>query len=79
MTYADKKTCPFLILHGDKDNLVPLKQSRMLYEKLKAAGTDVKIHVVEGAGHGFISAEVDNMVDTFFEKHIKNLKTENKK
>ncbi len=35
--YITKDAAPFLIMHGDKDNIVPLAQSRILDEALKAA------------------------------------------
>lgn len=51
--HADKKTVPFLIMHGDMDKTVPLEQSTRLHEKLKAAGTDSTLIIMKGQGHGF--------------------------
>jgi acetyl esterase/lipase len=50
-----KKTTipPFLIVQGDKDPLVPDAQSRELADKLKEAGVENELVIVEGAGHGF--------------------------
>jgi acetyl esterase/lipase len=39
VTYVSSHAPPFLILHGDHDDLVPLQQSRELYQKLKATVT----------------------------------------
>ncbi len=61
----------FLIMHGDKDNLVPLGQSELLHEALRKAGVASTLHVVQGAGHGFGGPEVQKMVDEFFDKHLK--------
>jgi acetyl esterase/lipase len=52
ITYIDKNCPPFLIIHGDKDNVVPVGQSRMLDDALKAAGIESTLIVVSGAGHG---------------------------
>jgi len=75
ITYVTKDDPPFLIVHGDKDQSVPHNQSQLLYEALKKAGVQVKLHTVKGAGHGrFNSPEVDKMVDDFFDKHLKGKK-----
>lgn len=50
--YASKGDPPFLIVHGDKDPLVPLHQSQLLGEALRKADVDVTLYVVPGAGHG---------------------------
>jgi uncharacterized protein len=39
---------PLLVLHGDRDDIVPLDHGRALYE---AAPGPKRIHVFEGAGH----------------------------
>jgi predicted esterase len=42
----------FLILHGDKDNAVPIENTRKAVEKLKALNAKVEYIEVPGAGHG---------------------------
>src|SRR4029079_7855977 len=44
---------PTLIIHGDADKLVPMQQSQMIVEKLKAAGVKAKLIVKPGAAHGW--------------------------
>lgn len=75
ITYVTEDDPPFLIIHGDKDRLVPISQSQLLYDALKAAGVQVKFHTVKGAGHGFDSPQVDRMVDDFFDRHLEGSKT----
>ena len=70
MTYIDKTDVPFLIMHGDKDQLVPLRQSEMLEKALKAAGVPVTLFVVKGAGHGFAGLAEAKMVVDFFERNL---------
>jgi acetyl esterase/lipase len=65
---------PFLIVHGDRDDLVPLRQSELLHAALKAAGVNATLYVVKGASHGSIEVvtpEVRSIILAFFEKHLK--------
>ena len=68
ITYVTIDDPPFLIVHGNKDPLVPWQQSKYLHEAMQTAGLkDVKFEIVEGAGHGFRRSEqVAKMVETFF-------------
>lgn len=44
---------PFLIIHGDRDPLVPLEQSIRFHHRLQEAGVDAELVIVENAGHSF--------------------------
>lgn len=44
---------PLLVLHGDADPVVPVEQSKVLAERVRAAGGDVELQVYTGEGHGF--------------------------
>jgi acetyl esterase/lipase len=39
------------LVHGDRDPIVPLAQPRALLERMRAAGEDAALAVVEGTGH----------------------------
>jgi len=72
ITYVTSNDPPFLIVHGDKDPLVPHNQSEILYKALQKAGVKAKFHTVAGGGHGdFKEPAVEKMVEDFFEKHLK--------
>ncbi len=72
IAYATAHDPPFLIVHGDKDPLVPHNQSEMLYDALKNAGVDVTFYTVSGGGHGgFKDPQVDILVAEFFNKHLR--------
>ncbi len=58
ITFVDADDPPFLIFHGDRDDIVPLDQSRILVAALKKAGVSVTLVVVPGGGHGFPGTEV---------------------
>lgn len=75
VTYVSKDNPPFLIMHGDVDALVPVKQSEALHEALKSAGIEATLVIIKGAGHGgnqFDSAENREKVAEFFKKHLKS-------
>ncbi|MCS3868524.1 dipeptidyl aminopeptidase/acylaminoacyl peptidase [Chryseobacterium ginsenosidimutans] len=44
---------PTFILHGDKDKVAPLKQSKKLEKKLKKANIETSLIVVKDGVHGF--------------------------
>lgn len=56
LVYVSSDDPPFLILHGDMDELVLLEQSQVFYDSLTAAGVPVTLQVVRNAGHGFSQA-----------------------
>ncbi|MFM8320392.1 MAG: alpha/beta hydrolase fold domain-containing protein [Chloroflexota bacterium] len=56
LTYVHADAPPFLLLHGDQDRTVPLQQSQLLYDALRAAGAPVELVVVQNAGHSFRQA-----------------------
>jgi acetyl esterase/lipase len=72
--YAAAGNPPFLILHGDRDPLVPVGQSEILFAALRRANVDVIFHKIVGAGHGgppFQSPVVRAMVLAFLDQHLK--------
>ena len=65
ITYVTSDDPPFLIVHGDRDDVVPPGQSVLLRDALEAAGVPATLQVVEGAGHGWTRRpEVDALVPT---------------
>ena len=72
ITYVSKDDCPFLIIHGDQDKLVPYQQSVLLKDALEGAGVPVTLYRVEGGGHGwFKDPKVPTLTKAFLEKHLK--------
>ena len=69
LTYVDKTDPPFLMVHGDKDPLVPHGQSEILQEALKKAGVANELYTVKDGGHGgFKDAEVPRKVEAFLKE-----------
>jgi len=50
---VDGEEPPFLFIHGDADETVPLSQSEKMCERLKANGVRAEVAVLPGVGHGF--------------------------
>ena len=80
VTYVTADDPPFLMLHGEKDALVPIEQSDILLAALQAAGVPAELVPVANAGHSFkpnggqISPsrkEITQLVVTFFEEALK--------
>jgi acetyl esterase/lipase len=72
--YACKDAPPFLFLHGDRDPVVPLKQSEVLARKLEEAGGWARVSVQEGEGHGWRGEKLRNSIADmilFFDEHLK--------
>jgi acetyl esterase/lipase len=51
--HVTKDDPPTLMIHGDKDDLVPLDHSKQILAAFQKEGVDTNLIVIEGAGHGF--------------------------
>jgi len=72
ITYVTKDDPPFLIVHGDKDPLVPHNQSELLLSALQKVEVEARLYTVKGGGHGgFQDPNVNRLVAEFFAKHLK--------
>jgi acetyl esterase/lipase len=62
---------PTLIIHGDKDTLVPIQQAEIIIAKLKDAGVPAELVVKAGAAHGWpnIGQDMPTIAD-WFDKHL---------
>jgi dipeptidyl aminopeptidase/acylaminoacyl peptidase len=77
LTYVSKDSAPFLIMHGDQDDVVPLAQSEALAAALKKAGVEVTLQVIKGNKHGgpgFTTPENRKLIEDFFAKHLRQEK-----
>lgn len=72
--YVTKDDPPILIVHGTKDNVVPISQAQLFYDKLKKAGVDVTFVKMENGGHGIGGKEIMERVTDFFAKHLQGKK-----
>ncbi len=79
-TYITPDDPPFLIMHGDMDNVVPASQSQLLHAALLAGGVSSTLVVVHNGGHGFNSvggpidppyAEIARTILNFFDHYLR--------
>lgn len=77
---------PFLILHGERDPLVPPSQSQIFYDKLVETGVPATLVMVKNAGHGFVPMggpisptrdELTKMIADFFDRYLKKMPASN--
>jgi acetyl esterase/lipase len=57
-TYVTKKAPRFLFIHGTNDHVVPISQSKSLYDQLVKSGIDAEYIAVPSAKHGFTGPEL---------------------
>jgi acetyl esterase/lipase len=65
---------PSLMVHGDKDELVPLWHSEKIRDALRASDVAADLVVIEGAGHGFNAAGNETMFRAmveWFDTHLR--------
>jgi acetyl esterase/lipase len=75
VTYASSDDPPFLIIHGNKDMVVPYNQSERMYAALKKVKVECYFVTVDGGGHGgFRNPEVQKRERQFFDKHLRGVK-----
>ncbi|MFO0796600.1 MAG: alpha/beta hydrolase [Gemmataceae bacterium] len=69
--HATKESAPALIVHGDKDALVPIQQAEVMVAAYKQAGATAELVVKPGAGHGWgdIGKDIEKFVD-WFDRHL---------
>ncbi len=67
---ADRSYVPFLIAHGDCDDLVDIQQSVKFVKRMEECGADISFVVVEGAEHegSFWSAHLWEIFKGFLDK-----------
>lgn len=78
ISYITPDDPPFLLQKGDQDCTVPVGQSQLLADALKAAGLDVRFDLLKGVGHGdsgstpvFESTENVQLVLAFLDAKLK--------
>lgn len=79
ITHVTPDDPPFLLIHGDRDELVPVEQSQLMYDRLVQTGVPAQLVVVQNAGHSFTSpygsitptfAEINQILLEFLERYL---------
>lgn len=69
--HIDGDEPPFLVVHGNRDRIVPYAQSVDFVKALRAKDVDTTFITVDGAGHGQgFGPDVEKAVSTFLGKHL---------
>src|SRR5262249_25349651 len=82
ISHAADASAPFLLIHGEDDELVPVAQSRAMARALKLAGKDVQLLCVRHAGHNLaplpVAAtepsreEINRILGAFFDRALRS-------
>lgn len=72
VTYVTADDPPFLILHGDRDGVAPVAQSKILHERLTAVGVPATLVIVQNGDHSLgganatpTQAEINEIINAF--------------
>ena len=65
LAHLTDAVCPFLIVHGDQDDVVPPNQSAALHEALTKAGGKSSLIMLEGEGHSFTFGAWDRVREAY--------------
>lgn len=72
--HVSARSAPHLIVHGDADVVVPMHQSKRLYDALKAVGVEAALRVLPGVGHSgeivYADSDVRDEIAEFFTRHL---------
>jgi acetyl esterase/lipase len=80
ITHVTPDDPPFLLIHGDRDELVPYEQSQLMYDRLIQTGVPAQLVIVKNAGHSMIGpggstqptlAEINQIILDFLAKYLR--------
>ena len=69
---------PTLLIHGDKDELVPIEHSEKIFAEFEKHKVTSELLVIKGAGHGFRGEDgkrASEALIAWFEKHLLKKRT----
>lgn len=71
---------PFLLIHGDRDEVVPVEQSQLMYDRLLEMDVPAELVIVHNARHSLTApdgsasptpGEINQMIQEFLATHLK--------
>jgi acetyl esterase/lipase len=71
--FVSDKAAPSLMIHGDKDELVPIEHSQKLHAALQEKKAVSELLTIEGAAHGYNAEHNKRVIPAmvgWFEKHL---------
>jgi len=79
ITHVTPDDPPFLLIHGDRDELVPYEQSQLMYDRLLQLNVPAQLVIVKNARHSFTApegttptfVEINEIILDFLTKYLK--------
>jgi len=80
ITHVTADDPPFLLIHGDHDELVPYEQSQLMYDRLVQMNVPAQLVIVRNATHSFTApegtttpslVEINQIILDFLAKYLK--------
>ena len=80
ITHVTADDPPFLLIHGDRDELVPYEQSQLMYDRLVQMNVPAQLVIVKNATHSFTApegtttpslVEINQIILDFLAKYLK--------
>lgn len=74
VTHVSKESAPALVIHGDKDTLVPIHQAERIIERYKEVAVPARLVVRKGAAHGWPNLFNDvTLIADWFDRHLRKI------
>jgi len=73
LLHVGPQTAPTLLIHGDKDELVPIDHSRKMIAALEKEKRPSRLLVIEGAAHGFNAEQNRTVVPALVDWFVSHL------
>jgi acetyl esterase/lipase len=80
ITHVTPDDPPFLLIHGDRDELVPVEQSQLMYDRLVQTGVPAQLVIIKNGGHSMSAVngsstptlgEINQIIQEFLAKYLK--------
>jgi acetyl esterase/lipase len=80
ITHVTADDPPFLLIHGERDTLVPYEQSQLMYDRLVQTNIPAQLVIVKNASHSFVApdgaatptlAEINQIILNFLAQYLK--------
>jgi len=80
ITHITADDPPFLLIHGDRDTVVPYEQSQLMYDRLVQTGVPAQLVIIKNADHSLSAfngmatptlGEIHQIILNFLEQYLK--------
>jgi acetyl esterase/lipase len=80
ITHVTADDPPFLLIHGDRDEVVPVEQSQRMYDRLVETNVPAQLVIIQNGRHSLTApdgsarptlAEINQIIEEFLAQHLK--------